>query len=179
MTPDHSTATAHATTIDRSPTRVSRWVAIGVAVLTLGTIGLFSWYALGVGTLGVGLVVAGVVRGSRSAVTAGAVCLLAGALVSGVQGAPVAVVLSGVVATVVAWDAGCTAISLGAHLGRDADTVRVEVVHVAGSVAVGLATIVAGYLIYDVSAGGQPVSAVALLVVAAALLVAAVHSSGR
>jgi hypothetical protein len=74
---------------------------------------------------------------------------------------------------VLAWDVGGSAISVGAQLGRDADTVRLEAVHIAASTALGAVVVGVGYGLYRAGPGEQPVVALVLLVVAAVLLVEA------
>lgn len=163
------------TKIDRDPVRLSSWVAVSVAVISLVASGFFSWSALAVGSVGLTLVGAGIGFGRTGGVTGGAFGLLVAALIAGTQGAPVVWVLLGVAAAVVAWDVGCTAISVGKQLGRAADTRRLEVVHLAASVGVGVVTTGAGYGLYQVGTGRQPVGALLFLLVAAVLLVVALE----
>lgn len=160
--------------IDRSPAPLSSVVSCGAAVVAGVATGLYSWQALGVGVLGMTLVGAGIISGGRGAVTVGCVGLFVAAVVSGIQGAPAGAVLPSVTATVLAWDTGTTAISLGRQLGRDAPTVRLESMHIGASAGVGALTAGTGYLIYEVAAGGRPLSALLLLVVAAVVLLTAV-----
>lgn len=159
--------------IDRSPARLSRLVSVVAALLALVASGLYSWPALAVGASGLLLLVAGLVRGAREPVTGGAFCLFGSAIIAGTGGAPVAPVLVGVTAAVLAWDIGGSAISVGAQLGRDADTVRLETVHITASALVGAVVAGAGFGLYRAGPGEQPVVALALLVIAAVLLVQA------
>jgi hypothetical protein len=115
----------------------------------------------------------GLVRGMTAGVTVGAFGLFAGAILAGAQSAPVVPVLIGVTFAVLAWDVGGTAISLGQQLGRDADTVRPEAVHMTGSIAVGVVTAGVGFGLYQTGTSEQPVAALVFLVIAAVLLVAA------
>ena len=159
--------------IDRSPARLSRSASIVTGLLALVASGLYSWAALAVGAFGLLLLVIGLVRESTASVTGGAFCLFVGSVVAGAQGAPVGPVLVGVTAAVLAWDVGGSAISVGAQLGRDADTVRLEAVHIAASTVVGAVVAGTGFWLYRAGAGGKPVLALVLLVVAAVLLVEA------
>lgn len=159
--------------LDRTPTPFGRWVAVSAALVALVSSGLSSWPALGLGAAGLTLVGVGLHRGTDAAVTVGAVCLLAGSLVAAVDGAAPALVLVAVTASVVAWDVGGTAIGLGAHLGRDADVVRLEAVHAGASVAVGAVTAGVGYGLYRAGTGGHPMVALLFLTLAAVALVAA------
>lgn len=159
--------------IDRSPARLSRWISFVAALVALVSSGLYSWPALATGTLGLGLLGVGLARGSTTGVTVGAFGLFVGAILAGAQGAPVVPALIGVTFAVLAWDLGGSAISIGDQLGRDADTVRLEAVHMTGSTAVGAVTAGVGFGLYQAGNGGQPVAALVFLVIAAVLLVAA------
>lgn len=161
------------TAVDRSPARLSRRVSIGAAFVALASSGFYSWGALAAGTLGTLLLAAGLVRGANAGVTLGASGLFVGAVVAGARGAPVAPTLLAVGATVLAWDAGGSAISIGRQLGREADTRRLEAVHLTASAAVGAAAASAGYGLYLTATGDQSVAALVFLLVAAVLLVEA------
>ena len=161
------------TRVNRAPARLSTWAATGLALLAFGTSGFYSWFALPVAVLGLLVLVLGVSRGTPSSVSTGAFGLFLGSVVAGVDGAPTISVLVGVTCVVLAWDAGRNAISVGNHLGSEASTRRVEVVHLAGSFAVGAVTIGLGYGLFLAGPGAQSISALVLLVIAAVLLVAA------
>ena len=161
--------------IDRSPARFSSAVAGGMAIVAVGATGRYSLFAVALGAVGAGLLVVGLARSSRPAISRGVAVVFLATLAAGIEGAPPGVLLVGVTATVLAWDAGTTAVSVGEQLGRDADTVRIEAFHVGASAAVGAVVVATGYLLFSSVAGGAPVSALVLLVVAAVLLVAAVQ----
>ena len=163
------------TAIDRRPARLSSGVAALAGWLAVVTSGFYSWAALALGGVGVVLLWAGLLRGWRSAVTTGAFGLVLGGVVAGAQHGPVLPVVTSVALAVVAWDVGGTAISVGEQLGRDARTTRIEVVHAAASLAVGAVTAGVGYAVYRFGTGGQPVAAVAFLVLGAVLLIAALE----
>lgn len=159
--------------VDRSPARLGRGVSVGAGLLALLSVGLYSRPALAVGGAGLVLLVVGLIRGSDAAVTVGAFGLFAGAILAGARGAPVAPVLVSVTSAVLAWDAGGSAIGVGNQLGRDADTRRLEAVHLTASALVGAVTAGAGFGLYRAGTGGRPAAALVLLLVAAVLLVAA------
>ncbi|MFB6140628.1 MAG: hypothetical protein ABEJ26_09370 [Halosimplex sp.] len=146
---------------------------MSAALVALGASGFYSWPALAVGTLGAILLAVGLVRGADAAVSLGAFGLFGAGLVAGVRGAPVVPVLVSVAFAVLAWDTGGNAISIGKQLGREADTTRVEAVHVAASGVVGAVTAGLGYGIYRAGTGEQPVAALVFSLVAAVLLVEA------
>ncbi len=134
--------------------------------------GFYSWPALALGAAGLLTLWVGLLRGTRPVVTTGAFGLFVASVVAGAQAAPVVPVLGGVVLAVVTWDAGTNAISIGDQLGRSPDTTRIEVVHTAATLTVGTLTAAGGYAIYRFATGGQPVAAVAFLLVGAVLLIA-------
>jgi hypothetical protein len=159
--------------IDRAPTRLSRWVSVSAAFVALGASGFYSWPALAVGTLGLLLLVVGLVRGANAAVTTGAFGLFVGGIVAGVGSAPVVPVLVSVTFAVLAWDVGGSAISIGKQLGREADTIRIEAVHMTASGVVGVVTAGVGYGLYHTGTGEEPVVTLVFLLIAAVLLVEA------
>ncbi|MFC4407757.1 DUF7519 family protein [Haloarchaeobius iranensis] len=73
--------------------------------------------------------------------TAGAGLLLLSAIAAGFGGAPAAVVFIGVAAALATWDLSVNASLVGNEVGRDAETRRGEVIHAAGVLAVGAATV--------------------------------------
>ncbi|MFC4541064.1 hypothetical protein ACFO5R_03860 [Halosolutus amylolyticus] len=159
--------------IDREPAPLSSVVAVVAAGGATLASGRYSWYGLAIGLLGAAVLAVGVARGVRSAVTLGSAGLVGGALVAGVQGAPAGATLVAVAAGVLAWDAATTAIGVGRQLGRAASTRRLELVHLAGSAAVGAVTIVIGSLLYEAAGGGQPLLALLLLILASVALLTA------
>ncbi|MFB6228779.1 MAG: hypothetical protein ABEH88_09515 [Halobacteriales archaeon] len=159
-------------TVDRRPASLGRGISAFAGSVALVTGGFYSWPALVLGAAGTLVLWAGLLRGTRSMVTTGAFGLFVAAMIAGAQAAPIVPVLASVVLTVVAWDAGSNAISVGEQLGRSADTTRIEAVHGAATLAVGTLTAAVGYAVYRFATGGQPVAAVAFLLLGAVLLVA-------
>jgi hypothetical protein len=162
-----------ATTVDRSPARLSAALALGGVLVALAASAV-SVLALLVGGGGVVAVAVGVLRGSRAALGVGVAGLFAGALLAGVLGGGPVRLLVAVAATAFAWDAGENAIGVGEQLGRAADTARAELVHAGASA--GLLTTAAGVglLAFALAGGGSPLALVALLL-GAVLLVAALR----
>lgn len=157
----------------RAPTRLSSRASGSAAVVALGSSGYYSWTALLLGTVGLLLIAVGLVRGRTTAVSSGAFGLFIAAIVAGVLGAPVVPILGSVTCAVLAWDIGGYAISLGTQLGRSAETMRIEAVHIAGSVGVGTVTAGIGYGLYRAGPSEQPIAALGFFLVAAVLLVVA------
>lgn len=163
--------------IDRSPARVSGRLGVGAGVIALAVAGAYASTAAVVAAGGLVGLVGGVLVGRRRLVSVGAAALLSGVLLSGTAGAPALPLLVGVGATVLAWDLGGTAIDVGAQLGREADTVRLEVVHAVASAAVATAAAGVGYGVYLTAVGGQPMAALLLLLLAGVLLLATLDYS--
>jgi len=154
-------------TVDRSPTPFGQRLAVVAALLAVVLAGAGSWTGLALGLVGGVVLAAGARLGRRSAVTAGGVVLFAAAFAAGVDGVAPTVVLAAAVATVVAWDAATNAISLGEQLGTAAPTARREAVHVGATALVGVTTATVGVVVFELVAGGAPVTALFFLLLAA------------
>lgn len=157
--------------IRRAPSSGARWGAILAGLVALGTSGFYSWPALVVGGLGFAVLAIGLLRGSNANVTGGAFGLFVAAVLAGVGAGPIGPVLVSVIAAVLAWDYGGTAISIGNQLGTEAETGRIEAVHMGGSALVGTVTAGVGYGLYWAGSGGKPVTALVFFVLAAVFLV--------
>ena len=161
------------TDVDRAPTRTSGGLAVAAGGFAVAVVG--SPTATAVGVVGVGVLGLGVFRGRRGAVTIGAFLLYLGVLIAGLQAAaPEELLLAGI-GTVIAWDVGEQSINVGEQLGRAAPTARGELVHAAGSTIVGVLTVSVAYLVFSLASGGQPLTALVILLAAAIALVAAVR----
>ena len=162
--------------VDHAPARASAVLSIGALGTAVATVGLLG---VPVGTLvavaGVPFLLYGVLRGSRRGVSLGAFAVFGGVVLAGIVGAPPGPLLVGTAATVIAWDLGEQAINVGEQLGREARTVRGELVHAASGTVVGGLAIAAGYGVFALATGGQPLAALVLLLVAAIALVEAVR----
>ncbi|WP_254768732.1 DUF7519 family protein [Salinilacihabitans rarus] len=164
--------------IVRRPTTVAAGVAGVAALVAVAAAGLGSTAGLALGAIGAAGVAAGLARGARPGVDVGCLVLFLGVVAGGLGIGSVELTLIGTVATVVAWDLAQGAIDLGDQLGRGARTARLEAVHAVSSLLVGLTAAAAGYAVYLVGAGGRPVSAAVLLLIAAILLTVGL-GSGR
>lgn len=157
--------------IDRSPARHSSAASVTVGLLGTAALSLGSIEGAGVALLGTLLLGGGLWIGRRRLVTIGAIVAGTGIVVAGVLGGPPEPLLVSAFCIVLAWDLAETAIDLGRTVGRTAPTRRFEAVHAAGSLAVGTVTIAVGYGTYLAVGGGQPVTALVLLLFGAVLLV--------
>jgi len=162
------------TAIDRSPARLQSAIAVVLAILAVGISGAYSTVALATGVLGVLVIALGLGRGSYALVTTGSAAIAGGAMAAGALGIPPLALLVSVTAAVTAWDSAGNAISIGAQLGREADTTRIEVVHTLASVGVGVVTAGVGFGIYRAGTGGLPITAIVFSLIAAVLLVEAI-----
>lgn len=160
---------------DAAPTRLASVVAVIAAVAATALTGLYSWPALGFGVSGCLLFAGGIRAPRREAVTVGAAAIFVGVLLAGLSGTNELLLLLSGTATVVAWDSACTAIGVGEHLGTDAPTAHVEVVHVTATVLVGTVTVVGSYSLYTVTGIQGPVTAVLFFAVAVVLIGAALR----
>ncbi len=160
--------------VSRRPRLLSASVAVLAGLVTVGAAGFYSWNAIALGAVGVFLLAAGLATARNGIVTGGAAALVVSAFLAGLAGAPPVPLLLAAIAAILAGDLGNTAIGLGAQLGTDARTYRLEATHMGASGFVGVLTGGLGYGLFQVGAGGQPIVALVFLVVAAVLLVEAI-----
>jgi hypothetical protein len=106
-------------------------------------------------------------RGAPAAVASGGLVLAAA--FAGIQGASPGFVFGLVVAAMVAWDVGEYGVGIAAEVGRRAPTARVELVHGAASVGVGVVAYYGARQLYGLTAGlSAPNAAGGLVAFAAA-----------
>lgn len=117
------------------------------------------------------VLVSGVRVGSRTVVTVGTIAIFVAVLLTGVQGASTLRVTVGAAATIVAWDAGTNAIGVARQLGARADATDVLVVHTLATTLLAVAVGAGAVAVYWLGRGGEPTTAVALLLLAALLFV--------
>ncbi len=158
--------------ITRRPTRLSSLLAVVTSLLAALTSAAGGSTALGLAGLGVPVLVLALLRGYPRAIDLGGLLLLSGVTYAGYVGASIPVVLTGTVATVLAWDLANYAFSVGFQLGRETRTGRVESLHAAASTGVGVVVAAGGYALYLSGAEGLPVSTVVVMVLGAAALLA-------
>ncbi|WP_255197382.1 DUF7519 family protein [Halorarius litoreus] len=128
--------------------------------------------AIGIGVLATGLFAYALREQSRRTLGVAVAVLVVGLLVGGVYGTPPELLVISAAATVLAWDVGDNALSVGEQLGRRARTERLELVHAAASLAVAVVGAAFVYGVFRVAGGGQPLLAVFLLLFGATLIVA-------
>lgn len=160
------------TELDTRPTRfgvgLAGVFAMGVLFATSGVV-----LSLVPGAIGLVVLVWATARASKPLVTLGASGLLLGVLTAGLGGVGSEPLLIGTGCVVLAWDAGVQAVDIGATLGRTADTTRAFTVHTMISVVAVATTTAIGYAVFSVVNGGQPITALVLLLFGALVLGAA------
>lgn len=163
--------------VDHSPAQISSYAAVLAAFLAGLTSAPFSVIAIPLGLGGVVLVAAGLlVSESRSYVTFGSAGLFLSALISGIVGTPIELLLVSVAMTALTWDLGQNAFSVGDHLGRHSETSRIEIVHASATTVVAMLSAAIGYGVFLIGSGGQPVAAVTLLSIGLVALLWAIRS---
>lgn len=152
---------------------------VGVGVLAVETLPhriVVAAGLLGVCLLGAGLAPMPGVR-PRRLVSAGSgalvVCVLLAGLMTAVEALPM---LAATAATVVAWDAGENAVSLGEHVGRRARAWPVELGHSGATAAYGAAVVGAAFGVSELNVTDVPLVGLLLLLGGAVALLLALSN---
>lgn len=166
-----------AVTVTHEPARLSSGLAVGCGLLAVLTSAPATILALLIGVFGLaGLAAGQFVFQSRRAAGVGTALIFVGVVVSGVLGNSEVLVTVSTLATVLAFDLSQNAFSVGAQLSSATDTTRGEIIHAAASFFVGSIAIVVAFAIYFVVSGGQPIAALAFVLLAAIILSWSVRS---
>lgn len=160
---------------DRSPTALSSRLALGAALAAVLAVGVVQPAGGAVGAVGLVAVAVGIGSASVGWVVAGALLVFAGVLVAGVLGASAVPLVVATLGALLTWDLGEQAITLGEQVGHEAATRRGELVHAGISVVVGGATGAVVLGLYSTVTGGFPVTALIVLLLAAAALASALR----
>ncbi|WP_435347554.1 DUF7519 family protein [Haloarchaeobius sp. HRN-SO-5] len=168
------------TDLDRRPAKLSAIVALGAGALAAFTAALTASVGVLFAGFGVVALAPALLVGSRRLVHLGSGALVAGILFAGATGsgsggATELLLLVGATASIVAWDVGQNAIGIGEQLGRDTETTRAELAHLGATVAVGTVTAGTAYGLYQVAGSGQPLAALAMMLVAVVALTSALR----
>lgn len=145
------------------PRRASAVIALGASVLLAALAATWHSAALLSALVGTGCVAAGLYWRSRSLPGVGFGAFVVAIAVGAIGGSTVESVLLGAVCAVLALDAGRRSITLGVQLGREADTLRLELLHAAASGAVGLFSVGIAYGLARSLSIALPMFAVLLL----------------
>lgn len=159
-----------ATDLDRSPATLSAWIAVWCGVFAWSVTVPYTIQGGVIGVLGVIFVAISLWQGERLLLSTGSSGLLLAILLAAGDGAPPLLVLAGTAATILAWDIGQHAISLGNQLGSEAETTRAEVAHIASSALVGSGIVVVAYVASTLPTRTQPLISIVFLLLAAGLL---------
>lgn len=152
------------------PALFSAWISAWLAVAAWGVLVPYSTPGFLVAGAGCFLLCGGLALATPQSVSAGFATLVLGTFVAGIEGAPALVVLASVTAAILAWDVGHNAISIGTHLGRQADTIGAERAHLAASATVGLAAVSLVYGTFLLATDGRLSISLAFLILAGATL---------
>lgn len=142
-------------------------VAAAVAVLAVVAGSTVDAAIAGAGAVGI---VYGAHTATRRYVTLGAGVAFVGVVLAAARGLPMSLALVAAVATLVAYDTGEHAVTLGVDVGRHAPTGQSVLVHATGSVAVGVVVATLGYGAYLFGPTSLPVTGLLALLFAAVLL---------
>lgn len=156
-----------------APTRVSSGITLIAGVTVVLSLG--GGIGSAVAVAGVVIIGLGLYNDSRRSVSIGAFLLLLGVIVGGLSGQSPGSLLLAMIATVLAWDVGEHAITVGEQLGRNAPTTRLELTHAIGSAVAGILTAAVGVAIFRFATGGQPIAALVFLLAAALAFVLAIQ----
>lgn len=128
-----------------------------------------------VGVFAVGAALVPIRRGwSRGLLKVGTALVLVSVLVCGVlRQADQMTLAASTAATVVTWDVGENAVSIGEQLGRQAETTAIQTTHALGSGLVGVTAVFASDVAEGVGSGGLSLPSLALMLLAMLLFSAA------
>ena len=155
-----------------APPKLIQAIALAAALVGVGLTAPFTVLAMPFGFAGFVIVAASLYYTySRGWLTIGIGLILVGALITGAYGVlPPELWLVGIGATIIAWDAGQHGMVIGDQLGRQAQSKRNQLVHVAATtLLIGIVSTFV-YLVSLIGGSGRPASAVALVVVGVILL---------
>ncbi|MHB9288528.1 hypothetical protein ACKVMT_15970 [Halobacteriales archaeon Cl-PHB] len=129
--------------------------------------------------IGVPALLLGVTRSEAAAAHVGGLAMVLGVVLAGTRDADAALVLAATVATVVAWDAATTAITLDRQLSARAETARAELVHSGATLVVGTAVGGLAYLAWLLAADAASTAVATLVVGGAVALLYVLDRRGR
>lgn len=155
------------TSIDHAPTRFGTTLALVTALIAVLTVAFSSVIlAIPIGVVSLVLVGLGLLSGYRTAIGLGVGLIFFGLILTGTfLNASVETMLVGTVATILTWDLGENAISVGEQLTSDASSVRTEAFHAAASSIVGVVGAGLAYAVYASASGGKPLPALVFMLV--------------
>ncbi|WP_436924438.1 DUF7519 family protein [Halosimplex amylolyticum] len=158
--------------VTHAPARFSSILSVAAALLAVAITGLFAPLSAPIGLFGLAGVAAGLfVFESERLTIAGTGIVFVGVIVCGFFASVPEILLFASLATIISFDLGSNAFSVGRQLSEQTDTQRGESVHAAATVFVGVVAAGLSYGIYLVPSGALTVPALALLLLAALFLI--------
>lgn len=158
--------------VTHSPARFSGIVAVAAALVAVLATAVFAPLSAPVGLFGLAGVAAGLfVFESERLTIAGTAIVFIAVIVCGFFASVPEVLLLATLATIVSFDLGSNAFSVGRQLSDQTDTQRGESVHAAATIFVGVVAAGVAYGIYLVPSGALTIPALALLLLAALFLI--------
>jgi hypothetical protein len=97
-------------------------------------------------------------------------------LIAGLFGTGPEILLVSAAATMLAWNFGQNAISLGEQIGASARTQRNEIIHASAATIIAMLAAGVGYGVYLVGNGGRPMAALGMLSLALVFLLWAIRT---
>jgi len=158
--------------VTHSPARFSSVLATAAALLAVIVTGLFAPVSAPLGLFGLAGVAAGLfVFESERLTIAGTGIVFVAVLVCGIFADVPEILLFASLATIVSFDLGSNAFSVGRQLSDQTETQRGESVHAAATIFVGVVAAGLSYGIFLVPSGGLTIPALALLLLSALFLI--------
>ncbi|QLH78801.1 hypothetical protein HZS55_16550 [Halosimplex rubrum] len=158
----------NAVEVTHSPAQFSSIIAVVAALLAVVTTALVAPLSAPVGLFGLAGVAAGLfVFESERLTIAGTAIVFVGVVAAGFFGDVPEFLLFAALATIVSFDLGSNAFSVGRQMSEQTDTQRGEAVHVAATVFVGVMAAGLSYGLYIVPWGSLTVPALTLLLLSA------------
>lgn len=158
------------------PAKASSALALLAGVGAVGSNATAPFLPFLLTAVGFGAVAAGLVRGSRGWLAAGTVGMTVGVTFGAIAGVSNVLVVLGAVATVSTWDLSERAIGLGEQIGREAYTLRNEVVHAGLTGTTGLVAAGAALSVSRVRVGPLPLPALVVALLAGLVLLVALRT---
>lgn len=153
----------------RPPTTAVLPAAVAAAVVVL-SVAIVSPMDAAVAGAGAAAVVYGAHTAARRFVTVGAGLAFVGVVLAAARGLPTSLALVAALGTLVAYDTGEHAVTLGVDVGRQAPVDQSVLVHTTGGLAVGVLAAAFGYGAYMFGPASLPLTGLLALLFAAVLL---------
>lgn len=165
------------TEFDDRPPRLGLVIAFGLIAISAGLAGSGSGLTLALAVIAFALLVGGLFVGIEPLLTAGAVVLFLSHIARMGLGGDMELSILGAIFAVAAWDIGEYTHDLGHYVGREAKSTHAVLAHSMASLMAGILPVAVGYVVFSLSPGGRPLSALVLLLLAAVLITVGLRRS--